>query len=114
VPSIEGLGVHAVQAAHSARQVRLRRFQQDVTVATHQAIRVKQPLLLLDLPAQQLEKALPTRVIDKDVLPPVAPRRNVVHSPKKTPAIAASPWQKSYRPKITKSRTDSQPPRVKT
>jgi hypothetical protein len=43
VPVVEGAGVGAVEVAHAVRKVRLRRFEDEVVVVPHQALRVQAP-----------------------------------------------------------------------
>ena len=43
VAPVEGLGVHAVQIAHAAREVGRRRLEHEVIMVAHQAIGVAQP-----------------------------------------------------------------------
>ena len=57
VAPVEGLGVHAIQVAHAAREVGCRRLEHEVIVVAHQAIRVTEPAPPLDRAPQEVEKA---------------------------------------------------------
>lgn len=78
VTTVEGLRIHAVQPAHATAEIRLRRCHQQVVVIPHQAIGVKQPPLLRDLPTQEIEKPLPVFAVPEDHFAPVATRSHVV------------------------------------
>lgn len=75
VPTIERLGVDPVQVAHPARQVCLRRLDEQMVVIRHQTVRVADPAEALDGVAQHLKEELAVRINEEDVLPRVAATR---------------------------------------
>ena len=78
VTTVERLRVHAVQVPHPAREVRLRRANEQVVVVSHQAVGKAAPAKAVVRVCEHLEETLSVRVISKDLRPLVASRRQVV------------------------------------
>jgi hypothetical protein len=66
VPFVEGAGVAAVQVAHPVREVRKRRFDEEVVVVAHEAAHVGPPPVATFDPAQDLKEDDPVPVVDDD------------------------------------------------
>ena len=79
VPVIEPEGVGALQPGHADDQIGLRRFQNQVIVVAHQAIRMDLPIGLLTCLRERLDEILPVHVIQIDRFPTVASAHHVVH-----------------------------------
>src|ERR1039457_6989774 len=82
VPPIEAAGVGAQQPLHPGHQVGLGRFDNQVKVVAHEAIRVHLPTGLLARLRERLQQPLPVLVILEDGLPPVAPIHHVIDRPR--------------------------------
>jgi hypothetical protein len=72
MPAVERLGVHAVQMPHAARQVRLRRLDEQVALVGHQAVGAANPAEALDRVGERVEEEVAIRIAEEDVLPRVA------------------------------------------
>jgi len=71
----------AEEQLHPHHQVGLGRFDDQVKVIAHQALRVCLPTGLLTSLGQRLQQPLPVLVILKDRLPPAAPIHYVINCP---------------------------------
>ncbi len=78
MPTVRGLGIHAVQAPRAVTEVRLGGFQQEMVMVAHQAVGVASPLLLGNLACEQLEEAHPIAVALVDGLTAVPASCDVV------------------------------------
>jgi len=78
VPSVESLGVPAVEAPHPAREIGHGSLQQQVEVVRHEAVRVEAPLVAPDDLSQPVEEEEAVPVVEEDRLTGVASRRDVV------------------------------------
>jgi hypothetical protein len=78
VATIEALRVDLIEPLHTARQVGLGGFDEQVVVIIHQAISVESPELLGDLAAEQIEERCAVLFIAKDVLARISPRGDVI------------------------------------
>lgn len=78
MPSIKGLGVHAIELTHAPGQIRLRGFQQKMVVVVHQAIGMAEPAEASHRLGQDRQPGLAIRVIARDPLAGVAPTGNMV------------------------------------
>ena len=65
VTTVEALGIDAVQLPHAQRQVALRRFDKQMIVIVHQAIRVTQPAKSHYHFAEADKKQLSVSIIEK-------------------------------------------------
>jgi hypothetical protein len=80
VDFVERTRVAAVQVAHSLRQVRLRRLDDEVVMVSHQAIGVDAPAITAHDPPQRVEEQAAVVVVEKDPPLVVPARRHVVHA----------------------------------
>jgi hypothetical protein len=78
VAPVEPLRVHTVQPLHAERDVAVRRFDQEVIVVRHQAVRMASPFTQLDDLTQELEKPKPIANIGVDLQLSDAARRHVI------------------------------------
>ena len=81
-PCVPSLAECAEQILHPSHQIRLRSLQQQMEMIVHQNPRVHPPTMT---PADLIEpkqEALPVLVIFKDHLPSVAPRHDMINSPR--------------------------------
>jgi hypothetical protein len=74
---VEGLGVPAQQAVHPARELRLRRVQDEVEVRRHQAQRVHAPAEALDAGAEPGEEEASVLVVAENGAAAHATRHDV-------------------------------------
>jgi hypothetical protein len=72
VAAVERLRVDAVQLSHAAREVRLRRLEEQVVVVSHQAVREDAPPVARDGVAEQLEEAAEIGGVPENAPPLVA------------------------------------------
>lgn len=73
--SIEGLGVDPVELLHPSREICVRRLYQQVVMIGHQAIGITDPTKTIDHVREDIKKAQPIVIIEKDRLPSIASRR---------------------------------------
>ena len=72
--------IGALEPRHACHQVRIGRFQNQVIVIAHQAIRVHLPAGFLASLRQRLDEVLSVHVVEVDCFLPVAPAHYVVQS----------------------------------
>jgi hypothetical protein len=72
-----------VDLPHPVRQIALRRFNQEVVMVIHEAIRVAEPMIPLDDLGEQARKALPICVIRVDGRTRVAAASHMINSARK-------------------------------
>jgi hypothetical protein len=78
VKSVEALGVHTIQLAHTLREITLRRFDEQVIVVVHETVAIANPIEALADFREYCKPAATIRIIQVDVLPGVSPGGNVV------------------------------------
>jgi hypothetical protein len=78
---VEALRIRGVQPSHASREIGLRRFDQEMIVIAHEAVRVKAPSLLPNLAREERKKALPIVVIAEDHLTLIASGGQVIQGP---------------------------------
>jgi hypothetical protein len=83
VAAIKMLRIHAIQSLHALHEISFRRFDEQMIMIVHQAIRVTSPLVLVDLPSQDAEKPSAVDRIEKDCLLGIAPGRQMIHGSRK-------------------------------
>ena len=79
VPPVEELGIDAIEALHSLREVRRRRFEEEVVVVGHQAVRMAVPAEPRDDVFRNREEQQPVGVVARDLLSAVPAGVDVVH-----------------------------------
>ena len=82
VPSIVAAGIGPQQPLHPSYKVGLGRFDDQVKVIAHEAIRMHLPTSLLTRLRERLQQPLLVLVILEDGLPPVAPVHHVINRPR--------------------------------
>jgi hypothetical protein len=75
---IDPLCVDTVDMAHAARQVRMRRFDQQMIVVGHQTVRVTEPSAPLNGATEDFKKRTVIGIGEVDLLSSVTTARNVV------------------------------------
>src|SRR5437762_856571 len=78
VPSVEPAGVSAEKPFHARDQIGLRRFEDQMKMIPHQAIRVHLPIGLGASFAESFQKPSPILIIAKNVFLPVATIHHVI------------------------------------
>jgi hypothetical protein len=78
MPTVVRLRVAAIELAHAEREIGLRRFNEQMIVVIHQTVGVAKPPVPIDDVGQQRQPLRPITVIVHDVLPGIAPTRDVV------------------------------------
>ena len=78
VPEVVGLRVAAIQLPHAEREIRLRRLDQQMIVIVHQTVGMAHPPIAIDNMGQQAQPLQAVPVVSHDVLPGVAPTRDMV------------------------------------
>ena len=78
VPPVEVLGIAGIQGMHPPRERRTSRFQQEVVVVSHQAIRVEEPGLIGDDGGEKIQKLTAIGGVAKDWSPFMAAAGDVV------------------------------------
>jgi hypothetical protein len=82
VPRIDPPRVGILKPPHAHREIRLRRFQEQMVVITHQRIPMNpKPRPLANLP-QRSQKGLPVFVIENNIPSPIAPRHYMIKGPR--------------------------------
>ena len=76
--SIDPLRVDAVEVAHASRQVRIGRFDQEMVVVGHQAVRVAEPPVPINCLCKGLKEGIAIRIGEEDLLTSVTTARDVV------------------------------------
>ena len=79
VSAVVHLRVAAVQLAHAEGEVRLRRFNEEMIVIVHQTIGITTPAKAIDDMGKERAPLQPVAVVIHNVLPGIAPTRNMVH-----------------------------------
>src|SRR5262249_33679429 len=77
------LRIETVGLPHPVRQIALRRFNQEVVMVIHEAIRVAEPVIPLDDLGEEGKKALPVCVIHVDGSARVAAAGHMIQSARK-------------------------------
>jgi hypothetical protein len=78
VTPVEVLGIAGVQSMHPPRKRRTSRFQQEVVVVSHQAIRVEEPGLIGDDGGEKIQEMTAIGGVAKDRSPFMAAAGDVV------------------------------------
>jgi hypothetical protein len=65
VPPVEGLGIDAIELAHSPRQIRPRGLDEEVVVVRHQAVGMAAPAITPDHLGEGVQKEVPVVVVPK-------------------------------------------------
>jgi hypothetical protein len=81
VPRIDPPRVGILKPTHARREIRLRSFQEQMVVITHQRIRMNpKPRPLANL-SKRSQKGLPVFVIENNIPSPIAPRHHMIKRP---------------------------------
>jgi hypothetical protein len=83
MPPVRALRIHSVELAHSFREIAIRGLNQQMIVIAHQAVRVTQPVEILDHRSQDTQKRTTVFVILEDRLLAVTSPGNVVERARK-------------------------------
>jgi hypothetical protein len=80
---IEALRIEPIQLPHAASQISCRRFDEQMIVIAHQAVRVTAPGKAVEHVPDYLKEETPIRVIPKDGLAAVPARGDMVYRSRK-------------------------------
>jgi hypothetical protein len=81
MPRIDPPRVGILKPPHTRREIRLRSFQEQMVVITHQRIRMNpEPRPLANL-SQRSQKGLPVFVIENNITSPITPRHYMIKGP---------------------------------
>ncbi len=69
-----------MQAAHPLAEVPFRGFDQQMVMIAHQTLGITPPLLLSNFFAKQRQESATVSVIERDILPPIATRGDMIES----------------------------------
>lgn len=72
------LRIAAVELPHAQREIRLRRFDEEMIVIVHQAVGMAQPAVAIDDVGQNREPLGAVAVVGHDILPGIAPAGDMV------------------------------------
>ena len=78
--AVVALGVYPIEMAHALRQIRFRRFDQDVVVVRHLAPGMAHPVKAFADRPEYLQPCFPVRVRQIYILLSIAPRCDVVYT----------------------------------
>jgi hypothetical protein len=78
VPRIDPPRVGILKPPHARREIRLRSFEEQMVVITHQRIRMNPKTRPLANLSQRSQKSLPVFVIENNIPSPIAPRHYMI------------------------------------